>query len=321
MRPSFSSQCRVSCRTVSPPVMSCHLAAGLVLDGAPERPHRVEVLDFATSSVGLARPADGHVGVDPHRPLLHLGIGGIDGHEDGPQLVDVLAGLLGAGDVRAADDLHQRHARPVVVDERIVTAVDAPSGAPDVGGLARVLLHVGPLDADPLSRRQLQPSVDVERLVVLRDLVVLRHVRVEVVLPVEQARPDARSAERAPMRIASSTARRLRTGSEPGSPSVTGSMLVFGSSPKRFGLALNSLVAVASSTWTSRPTTISNPSRARLGVSGGGRRCRRWSRSSAPPSARLRGWRPRGTSAVPPVPAPAPGRRRAGPPGRCRTGR
>ena len=55
------------------------------------------------------------------------------------------------------------------------------------------------------------------------------------------------------MRMASSTARRLSTGSEPGRPSVTGSMLVLGSSPKRFGLPLNSLVAVASSTWTSRP--------------------------------------------------------------------
>ena len=51
-----------------------------------------------------------------------------------------------------------------------------------------------------------------------------------------------------PMRIASSTACRLSTGSAPGSPSVTGSMLVFGSSPKRFGDAENSFVAVASST-------------------------------------------------------------------------
>ena len=50
------------------------------------------------------------------------------------------------------------------------------------------------------------------------------------------------------MRIASSTALRLSTGKAPGSPSVTGSMFVFGSSPKRFGLPENSFVAVASST-------------------------------------------------------------------------
>ena len=59
------------------------------------------------------------------------------------------------------------------------------------------------------------------------------------------------------MRIASSTAPRLSTGSAPGRPSVTGSMLVLGSSPKRLALAEKSFDAVASSTWTSRPTTSS----------------------------------------------------------------
>jgi hypothetical protein len=60
-----------------------------------------------------------------------------------------------------------------------------------------------------------------------------------------------------PRRIASSTACLLSTGKAPGSPSVTGSMLVFGSSPNRLGDPENSLVTVASSTWTSSPTTIS----------------------------------------------------------------
>ncbi len=59
------------------------------------------------------------------------------------------------------------------------------------------------------------------------------------------------------MRIASSTAPRLSTGRAPGSPSVTGSMLVLGSSPNRLGLAENSFDSVASSTWTSNPTTSS----------------------------------------------------------------
>ena len=67
------------------------------------------------------------------------------------------------------------------------------------------------------------------------------------------------------MRIASSTAWRLSTGSAPGSPSVTGSMFVLGSSPNRLGEAENSFVAVASSTWTSSPTTSSYAVEARLG--------------------------------------------------------
>mgnify|MGYP000290541515 CR=1 FL=1 len=49
------------------------------------------------------------------------------------------------------------------------------------------------------------------------------------------------------------------TGSAPGRPSVTGSIFVFGSSPKWFGLAENNLVFVSNSTCTSRPTTISQP--------------------------------------------------------------
>ena len=68
--------------------------------------------------------------------------------------------------------------------------MDAAAGATHVCRLARVLLEVRPLDADARAVGQLQPAVDVERLVVLADLVRLRHVGVEVVLAVERARPD-----------------------------------------------------------------------------------------------------------------------------------
>ena len=62
------------------------------------------------------------------------------------------------------------------------------TAASDVGGLAGVLLHVGPLDTDAFARRQLQPTVDIDRLVVLRDLIVLGHVGIEVVLAMEYRR-------------------------------------------------------------------------------------------------------------------------------------
>ena len=58
------------------------------------------------------------------------------------------------------------------------------------------------------------------------------------------------------MAIASSTACWLSTGSEPGSPRQFGHTLVLGSSPNMFGHPQNSLVAVRSSQWTSRPMTI-----------------------------------------------------------------
>ena len=71
-----------------------------------------------------------------------------------------------------------------------VAAVDPPAGAADVRRLAGVLLEVGPLDADARAVGQVEPAVDVERLVVLADLVRLRHVGIEVVLAVERARLD-----------------------------------------------------------------------------------------------------------------------------------
>ena len=111
--------------------------------------------------------------------------------------------------------------------------MDAPVAAL-VGRLAGVLLEVGPLDADAGAVGQLEPAVDVERLVVLADLVVLRHVRVEVVLPGEHARRTSQCSAR-PTRMPSSTAAWLSTGSEPGRPSVTGSMLVLGSPPNWLG--------------------------------------------------------------------------------------
>ena len=61
----------------------------------------------------------------------------------------------------------------------------------------------------------------------------------------------------APIRMASSTACSLRTGSEPGSPRQMGQMFTLGSSPNALRQPQNSLVAVASSQCTSSPTTSS----------------------------------------------------------------
>ena len=199
-----------------------------------------------------------HVGVDPQRALLHLAVGHTGGHEDRAQLGDVLAGLVRGAQVGAAHDLEQRHAGTVVVDGGVAGARDAATAA-HVGRLARVLFEMGPLDADLFARGELERSLDVDGLVVLRDLEVLRHVGIEVVLPGEHRRLH-RAVEGQPRRIASSTAFWLSTGREPGRPSDTGSTLVLGSLPKRLGAAENILVAVASSACTSSPMTVSHSS-------------------------------------------------------------
>ena len=103
---------------------------------------------------------------------------------------------------RLGDDLDQRDAGAVVVDQRVVGAVDPAGGAADVQRLAGVLLHVRALDLDRgRSRRRprrLGPAVERDRLVVLRGLEVLRHVRVEVVLPREPAPLGDLAVERQP---------------------------------------------------------------------------------------------------------------------------
>ena len=222
--------------------------------------------------------------------------------------LDVRPRVLGGADVGTAHDLDERHAGPVVVDERVLGAVDAPAAA-EVRRLAGVLFHVGALDADARAVGQLEPAVDVDRPVVLGDLVVLRHVRVEVVLPVEDRRLD-RAVQRLPERIASSTACRLSTGSEPGSPRHTGQMLRVGLVAELVRAAAEHLVCVASSTCTSSPIT-ELPARLRISALIGDR---------SGPSHALRARRRRGTWSPRRAPGPAPGRRPAARRRRRRTG-
>src|SRR5579872_1519451 len=64
-----------------------------------------------------------------------------------------------------------------------------------------------------------------------------------------------RQLSASPALMASSTARRLSTGSAPGSPRQTGQTFVFGDAPKLVGQPQKIFVAVASWTWTSSPIT------------------------------------------------------------------
>ena len=142
---------------------------------------------------------------------------------------------LGAED-RLRDDLDERDAGAVVVDERVLGALDAAGRAADVRELARVLFHVGALDRhreDAAVRElDLDRSLERDRLVVLRDLVVLRRGR-------GRSSSCARSGSTAaieqpsasPSEIEYSTASPLTTGSEPGRPRQTGVTSVFGSAP------------------------------------------------------------------------------------------
>ena len=101
-----------------------------------------------------------------------------------------VAGLFGGAHVGLGDDLGERRAAAVEVDDARVGAVDAPAGA-DVDQLGGVLLEVHAMNAH-LGER----AAAAQGLVVLGDLVALGQVGIEVVLAVEDRAGRELGAER-----------------------------------------------------------------------------------------------------------------------------
>ena len=105
-----------------------------------------------------------------------------DEAQDVAERFAVRAGLGRRAKVRLGHDLHQRHAGPVEVDQRVVpAAVEKP---------CRVLLEVSPRDPDRdllLLRRHRheEPPIGGQGQGVLADLVALGQVGIEVVLALE----------------------------------------------------------------------------------------------------------------------------------------
>src|SRR6266536_3092669 len=164
------------------------LPLGLVADRPVQAAQRVEVLQLDLGAeLGMPERPDRHVHVEAHRALFELDVRDPERQQHRPQLLGVGTGLLGGAHVRLGDDLDQRDAGAVVVDQRVVGAVDAAGGA-HVQRLAGVLFEMDPGDPEAphlALHRHVQVPADAQRLVVLADLIVLRHVRIEVVLAVE----------------------------------------------------------------------------------------------------------------------------------------
>ena len=262
--PVSSCKCRVSCVTEPPRGQHRGLAADLVAERPLDPAQRVDVLGLgsrAERSVGGR--AQGHVGVTAQRALLHPDVGDTQRAQQVAQhgrRRPAPPRAPGPGPLdRLGDDLDQRDAGAVVVEQRVVGPVD-PAGRPaDVQRLAGVLLHVRPLDADPVGLAvdlDLGPAVVRDRLVVLGDLVVLRHVGIEVVLPGEAApfgdlaAQRQADADRGLDRLGVHHRQRARAGrGRPGRPGCSGS------APKAVEQPQNIFEAVLSSTCTSRPST------------------------------------------------------------------
>ena len=157
------------------------LPLGLVLDGAADVAHGVDVLDLDDRGLVAVGIDEVHVRLAAQVAFLHVAVRRAEERDDLAQGVDVALGLRGGGHVGLADDLEQRRAGAVEVHARLVAALV-------VGGLAGVLLEVRAADAHDLGLAvvavDLDAAVEAERLVVLADLVALREVGIEVVLAV-----------------------------------------------------------------------------------------------------------------------------------------
>ena len=124
------------------------LALELGFDPALEEAEAVHVLQLGLGPQLLAAGrAHGDVGVDPQAPLLHVDVGDAELAHRLAQQARPLGRFGGVAQVGLGDDLDQRRAAAVEVDQRGGGAVD-PARVADVDRLRRVLLEVGAVDAD-----------------------------------------------------------------------------------------------------------------------------------------------------------------------------
>ena len=168
----------------------------------------------------------------------------------GAQQPQPLAGGLGGAQVGLGDDLRERGAAAVEVDDRGVGAVDAPGGA-DVHELGGVLLQVHAVDAhlpQPPARGRAASRTG-------RSGSPWEGRGRSSSCGGRSTAAPAREPSARPIISPKCTARALATGRLPGRPRQTGQVRVLGGSPKESAQPQNIFVAVASWTWISRPMT------------------------------------------------------------------
>ncbi len=168
------------------------LALDLELEGPFHRAERVHVLDLDLRvEFGLERMPfvvdgeEGDVGIAAHVALFHVRVGGLDGTEEGLQLLEEGLCLLRRAEVWIGDDLQKGRAGAVQVDE-------GGAGLRVMDVFGGVFLKVRARDADradPIFGEgggdREGPAFD-DGLVELGDLVALGEVGIEIVLAVER---------------------------------------------------------------------------------------------------------------------------------------
>lgn len=159
------------------------LAGDFVLDAGADAGDGIEILHLGARAVLVAGLADGDIHIAAHLTLFHVAVGDAGLREHHAQGVEEGDGLVGGTQVGRGDDLEERGAGAVVVDE------GAGAG---VGEFADILLEVGVVEADVFvlahdiargaGELDLDASAEGDGVVrELGNLIVLGAVRVEVV--------------------------------------------------------------------------------------------------------------------------------------------
>ena len=123
------------------------LAGDLRADAAFDEAEGVHVLQLGLrAELAGAGRAQRDVRVAAQRALLHVHVADAELAQRRAQQAQPLAGLLGRAQIGLGDDLRERRAAAVEVDDALVRALD-PAARADVDQLGRVLLQVHPVDA------------------------------------------------------------------------------------------------------------------------------------------------------------------------------
>ncbi len=127
--------------------------------------------------------------------------------------------------------------------------------------LAGILFEMQPLDADAhaLAVRQVDDHLALahDGRLVLADLIALRQIRIEIVLPVEHRSGATVQLSSKPVSAVRRSASSLATGNTPGKPRQTGQTCVFGAAPNSLAQPHHIFDFVLSWTCVSRPMTAS----------------------------------------------------------------
>ena len=138
------------------------------------------LISVLTPNFSVPRGAHRNVHVASHAALSHPRVGNFRVAKNRMQRAQICARILGAAHVGLADDLDQRHARAIEVDQRAIGLMDVFAG---------VFLEMDSRQAHALGLAALERDLDIaalaDRRFVLADLIALRQVGIEVAFAIE----------------------------------------------------------------------------------------------------------------------------------------